>query len=227
VLRLSGARGAIPLPRAGLPAGMRALPLRRQRARVVERALGRTARFCAAAGLVLALVSCGPDCASSATGVHAGPNGRQEGGGSEGRRDASITREGAAAAGAAAAAAAEVGGFSVLFWQALALVRKRRVTSRTRPFHIRAPGAPTRDGTEAAEGGGAVARERASGSGSGGAGGAEGWAWAGARREKLPRFTQCPWLTVEEPKNGEVFDINSSVLRYSSGYTQLSSTKLN
>ena len=32
-----------------------------------------------------------------------------------------------------------------------------------------------------------------------------------------PAFSRCPWLVVEEPRNGEIFNVQASILRYSSG----------
>jgi hypothetical protein len=165
----------------------------------------RATRLCTAAGLVLALASCRLDCATSAKGSNS--ESLQEHAGSH------ITAQHFTRTDAAEA---EVGGFSVMYWQALAVVRKRRRISRNRAFKIHAPGAPC-SGTQVAQSGLAGAGERTSEIGTGGVGVACTKERIGSRQKRPPAFTKCPWLTVDEPKTGEIFDINSSILRYSSG----------
>ena len=162
----------------------------------------RATRLCAAAGLVYSL-ACRLDCVTSSMGSNS--ERLQEG---SHVIDQHFTHTDAAEA--------EVGGFSVKYWQALAVVRKRRRMSRNRAFKIHAPGAPC-DGAQVAQSGLAGEGERASEIGIGGEGAACTKERRGARQKRPPTFNKCPWLTVDEPKTGEIFDINSSILRYSSG----------
>ena len=162
----------------------------------------RATRLCAAAGLVYSL-ACRLDCVTSSMGSNS--ERLQEG---SHVIDQHFTHTDAAEA--------EVGGFSVKYWQALAVVRKRRRMSRNRAFKIHAPGAPC-DGAQVAQSGLAGEGERASEIGIGGEGAACTKERRGARQKRPPTFNKCPWLTVDEPKTGEIFDIISSILRYSSG----------
>jgi len=88
----------------------------------------------------------------------------------------------------------EWGGYSTQWWQALSLVRKRSSASIARPFVVTVDGG---DGSNKDQG-------MSEGSGGGGA-------------KRVPAFKACPWLVVEEPKTGEIWDPSASVLRYSSG----------
>jgi hypothetical protein len=91
-------------------------------------------------------------------------------------------------------------GHSFRFWRALALVRNATRRSYSRPFTVSVATVRPCSGKtgpcavfeEAQTRGGTVAKE-------------------------TPRFTRCPWLTVDEPRTGETFDIHASILRYSSG----------